>query len=108
MEDGAEKARVHRHARAQLSYFRACLEHGEALQKAAALDGMGDRVVNFEHGSSCLVDGRVEFTYEGATYRLDQVPGLIEALERALDEDRRQAREELGLNDDAERDGPGA
>jgi hypothetical protein len=96
MEDGAEKAQGNRHMQAQLSYFRACLEHGEVLQKVAALDGMGERVISFENGSSRLVDGpRIEFTYQDITYRLDQIPGLIGALERALDADRRQACEEL-------------
>ena len=76
--------------------FRAMLANGEALYAAAALDGMADR--HIEHGTlgtTSLVDGQITFRSTIGTYRFDQLPELIAALEDAFERDRLLALDEL-------------
>jgi hypothetical protein len=68
------------HARAQLRYFRTALELCRQVRQ------YGVPGVTEIAGESVRLHrtGRVEITYQGSTYTLDQLPGLIQALEDAL------------------------
>jgi hypothetical protein len=72
----AQRAR----ASAQLAWFRAARELCETVRK------LGVPGVTEVEGETVTLhpDGKVEITYLDATYTLDQLPGLIEALERAV------------------------
>jgi hypothetical protein len=85
---GFEKA--HRElASAQLGMFRALLENARVLRRLASLEGKSSARSDVENGASILrEDGRVECIYregeEEYRYFDDQLPALIEALERKL------------------------
>jgi hypothetical protein len=67
------------HTRAQLEYFRSALTICRQVRKRGQPGVYADGNVRMHR------DGKVEITnHLGATYTLDQLPGFIEALERAL------------------------
>jgi hypothetical protein len=66
----------------QLNLMKALLETGRMLQDVAARGGVERGYLSWGWGAVLLENGRVTCKYEGTSYTLDQIPGIIEALER--------------------------